>query len=377
MGDIYKYSHCNIGATGSAHEQVGLCYSNKPVRKESDQLQLRVGSIVAFFQVTHTELWEQLSDELLNKRAWVFQERYLAPSMVHFASRKLFWECYELNACQTFPQGIPELFYPQTLRCHDICPEAANVVHFEYGDKISREDPPRVGKLEMWEKLSRAYMACDISRPEDKLVALSGLAKEFQRALGAKYLAGLWDCHLVPQLLWQVQYLTEPLSTYRAPSWSWASMGESLSSGMGYSLGGHMIEILHAHVQNASTDMTGAVVSGFLRARASLYAVRLYKEKSHIFATAKDPGRIVMRVTVDLDYFDPFFDLCKVYYCMPVQHWYNEETESRRIQGLVLDIIKDSVSCYRRIGYFEDEDNDDTQSVFKVELALGQVITII
>lgn len=43
----------------------------------------------------------------LMKRAWVVQELLLAPRILHLTGTQLFWECYELNACEIYPRGLP------------------------------------------------------------------------------------------------------------------------------------------------------------------------------------------------------------------------------------------------------------------------------
>lgn len=43
----------------------------------------------------------------LNQRGWVLQERLLAPRILHFCRRELFWECCETAASETYPSGLP------------------------------------------------------------------------------------------------------------------------------------------------------------------------------------------------------------------------------------------------------------------------------
>jgi len=42
----------------------------------------------------------------LNARAWVFQERLLAPRALHYAGRDLFWECKAVLASGAYPKGV-------------------------------------------------------------------------------------------------------------------------------------------------------------------------------------------------------------------------------------------------------------------------------
>lgn len=78
-----------------------------------------------------------------------------------------------------------------------------------------------------------SYTKRDLSFSADKLIAFSAIAKTVGRS--SRYLAGLWESELPCNLLWKVYHVWFPiagdidkrrprLSTYRAPSWSWASV---------------------------------------------------------------------------------------------------------------------------------------------------------
>jgi len=69
------------------------------------------------------------------------------------------------------------------------------------------------------------YSDTNMTKPEDKLVAISGLAKEVRKNTVDFFGAGVWRRDLINQLLWRVQtsQAYEGIS-YRASSWSWASV---------------------------------------------------------------------------------------------------------------------------------------------------------
>ncbi|KAH7091485.1 hypothetical protein FB567DRAFT_617115 [Paraphoma chrysanthemicola] len=82
------------------------------------------------------------------------------------------------------------------------------------------------------------YADRELTNPQDKLPAISGMAKILADSIGDAYFAGLWEGDLLRGLLWNVvvpRYrrlqallvqlkLTRPMTgTYVAPSWSWAS----------------------------------------------------------------------------------------------------------------------------------------------------------
>ncbi|KAF2645766.1 hypothetical protein P280DRAFT_532134 [Massarina eburnea CBS 473.64] len=85
------------------------------------------------------------------------------------------------------------------------------------------------------------YTNRDLTVSTDKLVAIAGIADEFANFVkiqypdkSAQYTAGLWHFDIPRQLLWK-RYIwdSRPLSlrpgTYRAPSWSWASIDDSIT----------------------------------------------------------------------------------------------------------------------------------------------------
>ncbi len=73
-----------------------------------------------------------------------------------------------------------------------------------------------------------AYTAMNLTKPEDKLVALSGVVSVFRRYF-EEYLAGVWRIWLPKELLWPTFKAVVRSNTYRAPSWSWASTDSEIS----------------------------------------------------------------------------------------------------------------------------------------------------
>ena len=83
------------------------------------------------------------------------------------------------------------------------------------------------------------YTKSNLTKKEDKVIAISGVAKELRVILDGTYLAGLWKEQLPEQLLW---WISKPLdannglpasrpSNYRAPTWSWMSIDGAVLPG--------------------------------------------------------------------------------------------------------------------------------------------------
>ena len=99
-------------------------------------------------------------------------------------------------------------------------------------------------KYEPCDLVVRTYSGLDFSFQSDKLPALSGLAQRMARVKACRYLAGIWEHDLPCHLLWYVgkaNIVHKKLeatqedwclgirsTTYRAPTWSWASLGGNI-----------------------------------------------------------------------------------------------------------------------------------------------------
>ncbi|KAK8005595.1 hypothetical protein PG990_011632 [Apiospora arundinis] len=211
-----------------------------------------------------------LGAEPLSKRAWTLQEQILASKMVHFASREMFWECKSTLSCecmQTDRDG-PIENSPPSLRSLMNCTFPA--------------------KFKMWYTLVNEVTSRGITKPEDILPCLSGIAQHFQNSGAGLYLAGLWHDDLPLGLLWS-RYNNPGTSRavpYRGPSWSWTSIDQieyPYSSGE-FESDDNGLKKVYARIIEAKCfpngkDPLGTVSSGYLKVAAPL--MRL-EEKSRI-----------------------------------------------------------------------------------------------
>lgn len=163
------------------------------------------------------DLWAAEVDmSPLSRRAWTLQERLLSPRILHFGKRQVFWECKIDKACETWPEPKPK-----------IVPTSQTTSRSRSEDFISQElygitvDPLH----EHWDEIVEAYTDANLTKAEDKLVAISGLAKEIFNDTKDAYYAGHWRKDFIRGLFWYVQHPKRTgITAYRAPSWSWASV---------------------------------------------------------------------------------------------------------------------------------------------------------
>ena len=143
-----------------------------------------------------------------------------------------------------------------------------------------------------------------LTKSEDKLPALSGLARVIAEETNDRYFAGIWATHDFEDLFWRV-YVREELQEherhhdrdgegpcvfkpvkgkvlaeakkpdkYRAPSWSWASLDAPVRF-IPLSYRNLVAEILDCFVKPAGADEFGRVVKGQLDIWVSVLANHL------------------------------------------------------------------------------------------------------
>lgn len=108
MGDIYRNSYCNIAATRALSSDQGCFADRDPsVVSPCTVSSAWTDRIPQTCLIVEGQFFSQVFGAPLNRRAWVVQERLLAPRVLHYAQEQLFWECHEFEACETFPHGLP------------------------------------------------------------------------------------------------------------------------------------------------------------------------------------------------------------------------------------------------------------------------------
>ncbi|KUI55352.1 hypothetical protein VP1G_02805 [Cytospora mali] len=235
MADIYRESFCTISAH-SSKDGDGGCRVNasdeaaEPLRYvDQDVGEYRI----RLFETKTNEdkpalQWDvEYGDDLykfrpygscpLRTRAWTLQERQLSVRSIHFSRSTLLWECLEMKGSTEVPHDVIRRYSE---------PLPLPLPAGELPSDISAVDQDR------WYGMVEDYSSRFLTVESDKLPAMAGLAKNFQRdALkNGTYLAGLWKEFFPGALLWRVRrelQLGMPATTsydIKAPSWSWACL---------------------------------------------------------------------------------------------------------------------------------------------------------
>lgn len=169
----------------------------------------------------------QLSMEPLNRRAWTLQENLLSPRVLFFGSRVM-WFCRHMTHSDG---GIEDWSFEEnelerTRREFQI--ELSKLDRGGLDDEPNSADRDR-DIYDMWHRIVGTYSQRDMTHPEDKLPAISAVAAEFSKLSKDAYLAGLWRSNLARDLLWTTSDpTTHRPDTWRAPTWSWASVDDTI-----------------------------------------------------------------------------------------------------------------------------------------------------
>ncbi|PKS05522.1 hypothetical protein jhhlp_008213 [Lomentospora prolificans] len=277
MHEVYTHSACNIMASAADSPQGGLFRTRAADDALTGFVKLdRLGRDPVKFDMWDEYYIERLTHGPLTHRGWIFQERFLSPRALHFTEGQLVWECFEMEKCEMFPRWSPyPTAVPTQLSLKSVHPFSTNI-----GDSESRYEPPSceeetmhpkmsISVYNQWCRLLEQYSKCSLTRPDDRLIAMSGIAEMYRRQTGDEYLAGLWRSRLLDGLNWVVlEPASAPENTSRAPSWSWAAVDSHISPRQ-ITLGGdYIVSVINASVTTLADRATGHyVIAGSVELR--------------------------------------------------------------------------------------------------------------
>jgi hypothetical protein len=205
------------------------------------------------------------------------------------------------------------------------------------------------GKYGLWRQVLSTYSNCDLTVPNDKLIAIAGLVTEFARLFDDEYVAGLWRKNLVNELLWQKMNYKKPHGKrpeeYRAPSWSWASLDMDVKFIQDDELDEKdYVKVLDVDVKPSrdGNDATAAVESATIRLRG--YLVEIQKPTTAISGL----NDINFDAEVDKNWTGD------KHYFLPLRRWrwyWKEDLKAKKLVGIVLRAKLDNDSVvYERVG---------------------------
>lgn len=184
MRHVYKNAWLNVAATAVADSFSGLFIDRKPFIVSTGVVSIFWESnlLTEMFYFFLRDFWKDgVGRAFLNKRAWVVQKRFLFRRNLHFESRDIFFECHELEACETFSKRLP-MFFKEAL-----------INRFKEINVFSIQNATAKVKsfFRNWQKIRNAYTNSNLTYTNNKMIALSDVVDEFQNMSNYTYLAEL------------------------------------------------------------------------------------------------------------------------------------------------------------------------------------------
>ncbi|KAI9772555.1 MAG: hypothetical protein M1840_000760 [Geoglossum simile] len=274
MASIYGNAYLTIAATKSSSGSGG-CFSTAAQEHRALKLNLiddNTGVAHPIYvrrQIPHYDPNATRGRHYpLLTRAWCFQERLLSPRVLHFGSQELLWECLSDASREcTRVRGRSDI------RTEALESISTNLERLMLGKvthmRALSSSHSRPALAVRWRNIVEEYSGLDLTYGNDKFPAISGTANQMRiYRPKAKYLAGLWEDDLIQDLLWEPFQLEDHRpETWRAPSWSWASVNGQIryTNSISHPTRRIIVEVLDARVIPviASNDM-GRAKSGYL-----------------------------------------------------------------------------------------------------------------
>ena len=300
MHKVYENAFCNLSATGAADSSQGLFFDRRPEQSQPAEVTLTLShfdpsaSAHGYLMVEEGAASRQLESTPLQERGWVFQERLLARRNLHFCCDQLIWECKELYASETYPEGLTNemLGSPWTTLLN------GDPLELGLGDEEFDNY-----YHDTWCQLVFRYSACKLTVPTDKVVALSGVAKRMHEILQDEYVVGMWRRSLPYQLLWSVlppskaKQIACPRDTYLSPSFSWLSTEGIVTMSPWRVQDSILFSVEDIALEYETTDTTGPVKNGHIILHGFVRTMRLYNDPDKQNRTQITIGGVKMNVS--------------------------------------------------------------------------------
>ncbi|KAF2165596.1 hypothetical protein M409DRAFT_23889 [Zasmidium cellare ATCC 36951] len=285
MGMLFNKSTLTISAARSKSCNTGIFVEDRDKVVEIAKLKCRTNDNNS--SVCWVREMDQAFDgtrEPTEYRAWTQQETLLSRRVFTLGTYQLSWQCATSYWNESGRMLAPSPYMKEMFPCpilHD---------SLKLYDDEKAEQPEGDALLRVWHELVSDYARRKLTMAKDKLPAISAVAKwlSAHSALTEDYVAGLWLSRLPADLMW-FHTLTFPAETsqvvrptsYRAPSWSWASLDCSRLEW--YDIGTEAIKakVIGHKLEYRSADTFAEVQGGYLDIDALVRTAWLVPQTSY------------------------------------------------------------------------------------------------
>lgn len=298
MGEIYSNALCNIEAASAADASGRLFFSRSPTRIMPFPVTVewhKDGPLPFFLIDPSVQLENDMNGAPLPERAWVLQEQLLAKRSIIYSKTQLHWVCRSQEASEMFPKAVPDLREGSDLLSHSLKPRSLPCLksmiasgdpvffhHWSYGSFMNTS--PMESFWFSWRSIVMDYTSRYLTLEKDKLAAIAGVASVVQSKTSIQYIAGMWNTRffIEYELCWRVSGRADNRkpyrpSTYRAPTWSWASVEGVISyeHRRDYDLAGdsQLAFVEHVEIETFDGTATGPIKSASMQIKGPVRAL--------------------------------------------------------------------------------------------------------
>lgn len=274
MAEIYEQAYVTISAARATAVVEGFLCSRYIAGEQGFRIPFTCEdgqpSAVILWQGREPDAWEPI-----DKRSWCLQESILSPRVLEYGTHNIRYHCARSRADESRLQSDGWIGHSKTFAQLNMSHPLTSSV-----DWASLGDPYNF--VQVWQTLVSHYTRRGLGWYQDKLLAISAIARKMSRSANKTYMAGLWVEYLGELLLWHpnhdpdAQETPHRHATYVAPSWSWGSFSGEIDFTFGSSL--HLLELVsYKVVTNMANDEFSAVTDARLEFKTLLFRARIRK----------------------------------------------------------------------------------------------------
>ncbi|KAK5653031.1 hypothetical protein OQA88_9317 [Cercophora sp. LCS_1] len=248
MGDVYMNAHCTLATHSAQHADDGFLEESMGREKVvaagghpgSEPFGDELAAYNTFAQLDPEKIATEVTSNMstsetlffskgsyarhhldrseLSSRGWVLQERVLSPRVIHFGPRGSIY--FETRAgVEHIETGVEANYHPFPGLTRAL--EKLDLEHL--GATVNSETAELA--YNGWYEVLMRYSACSLSKAQDRLIAVSGVAQKMEKLTGDTFVDGLWMKTFHFCLLWLSQDgALMPNVFIQAPTWSWTSV---------------------------------------------------------------------------------------------------------------------------------------------------------
>ncbi|CAG8979562.1 hypothetical protein HYALB_00011916 [Hymenoscyphus albidus] len=207
MEDIYSSAYFTLAATAAVDSNSGFLQRN--ITSEYVCIQDDSGQLM-YTCTCPADFDREVDQAPLNKRAWVMQERFLSRRTIHFGANQMYWECGEGVYCENLTRLKSNV---RTNKEFKLDPQFPKLL-FNSGYSAT---------LAFLSSFLEDYSNRHLTKPTDRVRALSGLTARIEQALSCEENFSIFELYLHRNLLWERTGPMERINyeSQKVPSWSW------------------------------------------------------------------------------------------------------------------------------------------------------------